>query len=576
MALMYKQLTRQIFRNKIFVGLLLLLTLMTSLSFFFVRFSIDGNMTMLEAQPSLTENQLLYQNALTSNTSLAYTFLLSLTGLTGFVFAMFFYRFFRSNRKQIGCLKSLGFKDKAIRSYFVVFVAILSTLGAVLGLLGGYFLSSVLLNANTQTYSVTGLVKAVSPASAVTGLLAATVVFCTVAFACYGFVRGKEAGVLIAGNVNKQSYSATLRAANAVSNIVPVKNKFPLRIALRKPIAVVLMIVAVMAFSVCIIIGRSLNISSQKVMESQMMGHAYEYDVVYDTMQSGAVAEAGALPYLRLAGLITFGERELEYNLIALYGEDAVFTLQDDDGQAVLLPSGDGVVIGPGLADTYGVRVGDALLVSANGNSRDYEVLAVAANAKTASIYMDAGQLASLAGLPAGSFNGMLRAEAPGAGWPADAQVISKAERIEELERNAVSNNVSAIINQATGVLVGCVLIFLALYVSAQDNTRDMLILHLMGYRNKAIRKMLVNVYQPIVWFAFLITLAPSIWVAQGVQRSLSITTNDYMPFGTTVWVVLAAFIMLNVIYLLVQAVFGLGIKRIVAKGEIAEYTTAE
>lgn len=40
---------------------------------------------------------------------------------------------------------------------------------------------------------------------------------------------------------------------------------------------------------------------------------------------------------------------------------------------------------------------------------------------------------------------------------------------------------------------------------------------------------MLVNVYLPIVWAAFLITLAPGILLARSIQRSLSITTGDYM-----------------------------------------------
>jgi putative ABC transport system permease protein len=135
MALVYKQLTRQIARNKIFIALLFLLTVLTSLSFFFVRFSTDGNMAVLNSLTSLTENQELYKIALNSNTSLAFSFFVSLTGLTSFVLIMFFYRFFRSGIRQIGCLKSLGFKDNVLRTYFVIFVAVLSTIGALVGLL---------------------------------------------------------------------------------------------------------------------------------------------------------------------------------------------------------------------------------------------------------------------------------------------------------------------------------------------------------------------------------------------------------------------------------------------------------
>jgi len=575
MSLMHKQLLRQVLRNKIFLVLLLLLTILTSLSFFFVRFSIDGNMAVLRTLPSMTENQRLYQNALGSNTSLAYTFLASLTGLTAFVFVMFFYRFFRSNRKQVGCLKALGFRDSSLRSFFVVFTAILALAGALFGLVGGYFLSSVLINANTQTYNVSGLIKSIAPSSLAVGLGLASAVFCIVAFLCYGFVRGKEAGALIAGNSNTQNYGIVLRAANAVSGIIPVKNKFSVRVALRKPVAVLLVFIAVMAFSVCMIMGRSLNISSQKVFDSQTIGHNYKYELRYDYVRFNTGIDEGALPYLEMPGIVSFGSQELDQKVIAIYNEDAMLTLQEGDGQPVALPHSGGVVIGPGLVETYRLRVGDTILISMDGNTVQLKVMAVAFNAKSGSIYMNAEEMAAALGMPPGSHNGDLRNTLSGA-LPDGVAITTHEQRIEELNRNAVSNNVSAVINQATGALVGCILLFLALYVNLQDNTRDMLILHLMGYRVNAIRKMLVNVYLPIVWVSFLITLAPSIWLAQSIQRSLSITTNDYMPFGTSVWVILLIFILLNMIYILVQSVFSLGIKRIIKKEDITEYTSAE
>lgn len=78
--------------------------------------------------------------------------------------------------------------------------------------------------------------------------------------------------------------------------------------------------------------------------------------------------------------------------------------------------------------------------------------------------------------LPADAHNGDFRLDAPNE-VPDGVVVISREQRIDDLNRNAVSNNISAIINQATGALAGCILIFLALYVNFQDNTRDMLIL---------------------------------------------------------------------------------------------------
>lgn len=67
-----------------------------------------------------------------------------------------------------------------------------------------------------------------------------------------------------------------------------MNKRLSLRIALRKPLSVVLLLIAVMSFSVCMILGQSLNISSAKVFDMQAIGHHYEYDIRYLEYQTGA------------------------------------------------------------------------------------------------------------------------------------------------------------------------------------------------------------------------------------------------------------------------------------------------
>lgn len=570
MILAYKQLAKQLLRNRIFVALLLLLTMFTSLTFFFGIFSIDGNIKILNSLDILTENQQQYRIALNSNTILIYNFYISLTCLTAFVFVMFFYRFYRSGKRQIGCLKSLGFKDIHLRLCFVVFVAAVSAAGAVLGMIGGYFLADVLINANMETYQVTGLVKKVSQVHLAAGLLPSTFIFGLTAFLCYSFVGGKEPGVLIAGNSNHARFSLLLQMANGISRMIPVEDKFPYRIALRKPVAVLLLIAAVMSFSVCMILGRSLNISSQSVFESQTAGHNYEFDTKYDEYQFNTVPENG-ISYLDSRSSLVVGERKITQTLIGLYNLNHLYELRTSGGDSLSLPGTGTAIINPGLYEMYGVDIGDTINVEIKGTTYCFTVADIAVNAKSAGVYINAIELAKILGLPDGAYNGALSMEKLMGGI-----AMSKAGRIDELNRNAVSNKVSGVINQVIGCIVGAIMIFLALYVNFQDNTRDMLILHMMGYRTKNIRKLMMDVYMPIVWAAFLLTLVPSIILAASIQKSLSVSTNDYMPFETNISVVLSAFIILNVIFLLLQALFELGIRRIIAKEEITEMIYAE
>lgn len=562
MRLVYKQLWKQIVKDKIFLSLLMLLTILTSLSFFFAIFSIDGNMQALNTVNKLTENQLLYQNALNSNRVLAYSFLVSLIGLSALVFIMFFYRFFRTNKKQIGCIKALGYKDNSLQGFFVGFTAILSICGAFLGLLGGYFLSDILINANMKTYAVTGLIKGIKGTNLIMGLAAPAAIFCVIAALCYGF--------LIAGNNGQGRFSNTLKIADGISRFAPANKRFPLRIALRKPLAVFLLITAVMSFNVCVILGQSLNISSAKIFEMQTIGHNYKYDIRYSEYQTGTLP-SDTTTYLDSPANVFIDSYELKRTAIGLYDVNEIYKLTNEAGKTLSVPMENRIYINPEFSEIYGIEIGDILSVKISGNRQDFEVEDIAVNANSKCFYLNGQQLSEILGIQAGAYNGVFSLDE----MQGD-DTIAKSQRIEDLKRNATSNQVSGVINQSVGVVIGAVLIFLALYINFQDNTHDILILTMMGYRIKTIRKMLVDVYLPILWAAFFITLVPSILLAKSIQQSLSISTNDYMPFSINVIFIILLFFAISLIYCCVQFVFSLGIKKLITQKELTEIVYSE
>lgn len=570
MGLIYKQLFKQVIKDKIFLSMLLLLTMLTSLSYFFVMGSIDGNIKILKKAQYLSASRQRYKNALNSNKILAYIFWLSLVSLSVVVLVMFFYRFFRANKKQIGCIKTLGFKNSSLQFFFIAFTAVLSGLGAILGLFGGYALSGILISANAKTYEVTGLTKSISGFSLVMGLVVSTVIFCIAALLCYGFVRNQEAGSLLAGNNIQNRVPVTLKIADKISRIVPVKKRLSLRIALRKPLAVLLLLVSVMSFNVCMILGQSLNISSAKIFHAQTTGHNYEYQIQYQEYKTADIFN-DVMTYIDSTSTITINNYEMERTVSGLYDINELYELKNRNNELLTTPNAGYVYINPELSEIYGVKIGDSLAVTIADKPYQFIVGEIAVNAQTNHIYMNGEQLTEILGITAGSYNGVFSAEKLGGGTAA-----SKEQRMEELNRNAVSNKTSAVINQVTGILVGIILIFIALHISLQDNTHDILILSMLGHHTKYIRKLLIDVYLPLLWGVFVITLAPSMILARAIQNALSVSTNDYMPFGINPPAIIIAFELMNIIYYGVQAAFSLRIKKIIKKGEITDLIYAE
>jgi putative ABC transport system permease protein len=561
--LLWKQLSKELLKNRVFTLLIWVLCTFTSFMFFFVHFSVDGNMAKLKGLSALSKNQQLYFDALSSNTILAANMLLALILLTSFAFAMFFHHFFAASARQIGSLRALGFKNSSFYKCFGTFTVMVSLIGAVTGLGLGYLFSDVLLNANMKSYSVTMLVKSISPLSFAIGVFIPAAVFCLVSICSYYVVGRKEVGALLSC-MDKQKLTQFTRIADRVVKILPIKNKFPLRIALRNPVTVVLIVTAVMSFTVMFVLGYSLTLSSIKIYNSQTKGHFYRYETVFDTFKTEDHNSDNALYYIHTEGKIekTGDKKEISQEIIGIENSNHILALENEKQYILDVPKTGKIYISPALKEMYGIQIGDTVTLTISEKEYVVSVSDIAANAKEGAVYMSKNQLAKIMNLPQNAFTGVLSMER----LYDDGTVTTYEQKKENLERASVSNQNSAIINQVIGCSVGCILLFLGLLLNFQDNIKDMLILHSIGYSPKEIRKLFIDIYLPLIWASFLITLAPSIFTAYSIQRSLSLQMEDYLPFQINAAAIFIIFILLNILYFLVQAVFSFALKRVVQK----------
>jgi putative ABC transport system permease protein len=192
-------------------------------------------------------------------------------------------------------------------------------------------------------------------------------------------------------------------------------------------------------------------------------------------------------------------------------------------------------------------------------------VAGIARNAEQKRIYISKDTLTKWIGNDANIYNGILSMRQPAE----RGKSVSMKERLEELDRAAVSNRTSAVLNQILGGVLGCLLIYLVILLNFNDSMKEILILHLLGYRTKQINTMLISIYRPIIGFSFFIMIYPSIYICKSIQRNLSIQTNDYMPFQTNISVLIFTFILINIIYNAVKYVFGKKIRKIIIQEDI-------
>ena len=555
MAYLKKQMIKELFRKKIFLALMFLLTVLTSFMYFFVHFSIDANLKWLNKLPSLNEKQAAYQNGLMSNASLASDMLLGFLALTGFVFAFVFVRFYREHQKQIGAFKALGFTGRDINSVFWKVTFVMSLTGGVIGLIGGFFASDILISANREAYLISGIRKGISGLSICGGILVPGLVLTMITAASWLVVGKQDAGTLMTG-IRKSDDTQTLILADRISGMFPVKMQLPMRLALRNPVAAGLIIVSVMMVSVMFLLGFSLNQSSERLKESQLIGHNYNYQEEFDTVIHGE-KEKLAIRYLKESVTLDNGRKTIDFSLVGMDEDVQVYEFLDEKGGMVAYPGEQEIVIGKQLEEVYGFHLGDEITVSGEKGSAVFRVSGVAFNATTGNAYVSLNAMQKLLGVSKDAYNGIYCVEEK-----AGKAGITRAERLDELQRDTVSNRVSAVIVQVMGCVIGCILLFLALLINFQSAADEMHILQLLGYQRKEIHRMLIDIYKPLIAGAFLLTLPLALGIVKALLRGMSRQIGDYMMFQTHVAVWGLIIVVIFVIYLLVQLCFQIGIRR--------------
>jgi putative ABC transport system permease protein len=574
--LLFKEVLKSILRNKSYVILLYLFIMLTSFMYFFVQFSIDKNMEKLQsimqsgAALSDTQNELLV--ALQSNASLAWTFLVCFLVMSAFVLYLFYKYYFSQHQKEFGVFKALGFTDFSIVKAYVLCTFLLSVTATLAGMLTGGAFSSVLLNAYTASYGITDLQKGIHTISIFYGVFLVILILCIVTILlCKAFCM-KDTALLINDADTKKENLIVRFMADKISSVMPENKRFPVRIALRKPVTLILSIIAVGVSASLFIMSVSLYLSSNKVYQSQTEGHNYSYNIKLDEVHQNVSGEnQNALLYLETSASLYAenGNELVSQQIIGLSDAKNLLMLYSKNGEMLSLPEDNKILIGAALHEVYGIKKGDAVTITISGKTYLVAVAGIAVNAETNCIYMSREQLAQWLGIPQTSYNGILIDDVNS---EVSGKIITGEERLHALEKEVVSNRMSAIINQLLGCVAGCILIYLVLLLSFNDNTKEMLILDLLGYTPKEINKMHISVYRPIMSVAFLLMIFPSIAICKEIHRSLSIQTGDYIPFQTNVLIVLGIFIVIQIIYVVVETVFTAKIKKIVKSEAITEY----
>ena len=221
-----------------------------------------------------------------------------------------------------------------------------------------------------------------------------------------------------------------------------------------------------------------------------------------------------------------------------------MFQLIDSKGE--ILDPTQGVFVNPELRENYGLKVGDTLELRVKGKRHQIKIAGFAENADLKTIYIPRDQASAMVNEADDRFNGRLT--------------------------NNVQEKASAIINQSIGVITGCLLIYLAVFIGLNGNMKTLLMFDLLGYKEREVYRILLNPYIVISNLLFFLTLPVAIYAARNIQIMTSLQTGDYMPFQLNWITFVYMFVILNALCFIIRFLFIQKVKKIRDDNRQAEF----
>ena len=564
MDLLFKYLSRDFLAKRTMVSILSLIIIFTSFMYFFVHFAIDANLLRLGGE-QLSGNEANYFTALKSNQALIRNITVSMVAIFSLILSLFIRGTLQRNQVQLAQLMSLGFSFSSMLAIYALLISGLSLISSLISLVLGFWGSDILLSANSQTYLVQGLSKGLSLQSVMTGTLFLSLFLGAVTYLAGLTVRKTDLALMM-----KQTDGKSIRPGLMEKLIqkLPMKHKFKFKLTLNHFSTLGLLLIAIVTFSIMFVLSLSLTFSSSKILESQKAGRHYSYDISYDNYRKEEAESASdSVTYLRYDVDLMIKGETIAYQALSLTSQNDLFQLIGSKGE--ILDPTQGVFVNPELRENYGLKVGDTLELRVKGKRHQIKIAGFAENADLKTIYIPRDQASAMVNEADDRFNGRLTNNVQEKGR---GKTRSLEEKLSAVQRSQTSNKASAIINQSIGVITGCLLIYLAVFIGLNGNMKTLLMFDLLGYEEKEVYRILLNPYIVISNLLFLLTLPVAIYAARNIQIMTSLQTGDYMPFQLNWITFVYMFVILNALCFIIRFLFIQKVKKIRDDNRQAEF----
>ena len=451
-------------------------------------------------------------------------FLYLLLGVSVFIITVITKKRIDDERLQIGVLKSLGYNRLSIACSYLVYPIIGSLIGGALGYLLGIITHYPITELYRSYYTIPLDNFNFDFSYLLTSLLLPTIFLSIISYLIAIFMlRKKPLQLLKEGSNLKVNLLSKL--VNKITKPLPFDYRFKYSLASRS--LGKLLVVSLTSFCTGLLIVLTLigmNLFNNMI-DTSFEGMKYDYMVILNQTNNQEKEENSDLILSQSLDLkeikgVDGNTLEVEDRTISLSGMDAdlnYFEILNEDKEDISdkLLDEDGIIISQTLKEVLEVDIGDTLVFEIDNQKVEYQVIDVCEEYMSLSGYVNRNGLSKKLGLEEFSYNQFATTDKKYQSMDnlSDEQLdnISRIVSITDLKENIANQmeqmNGSIYIVIAFASVMALIIIAVIANIVVEENKRTISLMKVMGYNNKKISRIVLNIYTPFVIIAYLLSI---------------------------------------------------------------------
>lgn len=485
-------------------------------------------------------------------------------------------------RLQIGVLKSLGYNRFSIAMSYLVYPIFGSIIGGLIGFVIGILVHRPIADILVSYYCVPLDNFAISFEYLKTSIIVPMCMLSVLSYLIAIFMlRKKPLSLLKEGSNLKVNIFS--RICNKLTSFLPFESRFKYSLAFRslgKLFVVTLTSFCTGLLIVLILIGMNLF---NDVIDKSFSGIDYKYAVGLSGITTDEIGDSKKTDYVLTASIpltkivdATGKEKKIEkedinFSFTGIDNDIKFVRVLDEKGNEInnLLSEDDGIIVNANAKELLGLEIGDVLTFAYENITLDYQILGFNGEYMGYSTYIDRELLSKNLGFDTAIYTTMY----------SNDDIYENLDKLTSEESSKIANvlsvndlkqNIAKQMDRFNGsiYLVISFASFMALIIIAvianivvEENKKTISLMKVMGYKDRKISNIILNIYTPFIVVAYLLSIPVMIEILKMIVKALVGDIEVTIPI-----VITPVQIIIGLVGLLVAYYIAIGLSKRVLK----------